>query len=129
MRCFAKQILSQTAASKIWQGFWNRIWLQKQMEIKIIKLWVNSKKIITKLKKNIPWRLKLQAVSNSWQHRQSVSIFIVEQFLHLHQTLGSQSFPINISGSMSSPSSLISWYNPSWLNTLLSKLETNNFVF
>ena len=45
------------------------------------------------------------------------------KFLHLHQTLGSQSFLSNISHSMASPSSLLSWKNTLWLDILLSGLH------
>ena len=38
-----RYLLSQRASPWIWQGFWNVVWLQKQMEIEIIKLWVNSR--------------------------------------------------------------------------------------
>ena len=62
------------------------------MEIETIKLWVNSDKIILWLRTNIPWRLKSLTASTSCQPRHSFSVFIVEQFLHLHQTLLSQSF-------------------------------------
>ena len=36
----------------------NYLWLQKQMKIEIIKLWINCEKIITRLRTNISWRLK-----------------------------------------------------------------------
>ena len=38
-----RQLLLQRAPSYIWQGFRNHVWLQKQMEIEIIKLRVNSR--------------------------------------------------------------------------------------
>ena len=80
----------------------------------------NYDKIIAWLKRNIPWRLNLRTTYNSWQHKHSFSVFIVEQFLHLYQTLGSQSFLSNMSRSIASPSSLLSWENSLWLDMLLS---------
>ena len=67
------------------------------METEIIKLRVTSDKIIAWLRTNIPSRLKSRTTSTSWQHRHSFSVFIVEQPLHLHKTLRSQSFLSNIS--------------------------------
>ena len=80
----------------------------------------NSDKIIAWLKTNIPWRLNLRTTFTFWQHKHSFSVFIVEQFLHLHQTLGSQSSLSNMSRSIASPSSKLSWNNPLWLDMLLS---------
>ena len=78
----------------------------KIKKIKIIKFrwnyWFTQEKYTLK----IPW-----TGSISWKHTHSFSVFIVEQFLHLHQTLRSQSFQINMS---------LSWLNPSWLDTLHS---------
>ena len=65
----------------------------------------------------------------------SFPVFIVEQFLRFHQTLGSQSFLTNVSRSVVLHSSLLSWQNPWWLETLLSgsywKLITllSKFIF
>ena len=59
MKGFGKYFTSLTLArrekyfeapSKI---FWNHVWLEKKMGIEIIKLWVNSNKIIALIKANI----------------------------------------------------------------------------
>ena len=92
----------------------------KIKKIKIIKLWFNFDKTIAWLKKNIPWRLKSRTVSTSWKNRHFFSVFLVEQFLHLYQTLRSVSFQIN---------RYLSWLNPSWLATFLSYSNWKPLIF
>ena len=108
-----------TACGRLLHGRSSKLfWLKKQIEIEIIKLWVNSDKIIAWLRTNIPRRLKSQTASASWQYRYFFSVFIAEQFLHFHQTQWSQSFLTKMSRSVVLPSSILSWKNPSWMGIL-----------
>ena len=61
----------------------------------------------------------MQTASTSWKHRHSFSVFIVEIFLHFHQTQG-HNLSWQTSHSVVLPSSLLSWQNPWWVDILLS---------
>ena len=99
------------------------------MEIEIIKLRVNSDKIIAWLKANIPWRLKSQTASTSWQHRHSFSVYC-GAISTLAPNTRVTIFPVKESRFIASPPSLLYhgriFYD--WIYSILAQIG-NLYVY